>query len=495
MTLRPGEVPGHAIAVFPFLKTRDQISLGRLTFRSTDDIAGLDEKDAAHVREITDMLYVQDDRRVRSATYTLLPSLDLDKTEPCLTELERIQAVVAFCYSHPHPTFGKPLFSFEQASLAIFSPEPVSILLVRPEYHVTPTAPETELRQDEWDRVPGYYGLYNLRHPFWVAKNSRLYPPVPSIASNHAQDLAYDLSRAFDSPRYHLLPALLDEPTSTTAERVVRALGWFNRANALHGNDDSAILDLSVAFETLLALPKDAKTDRFVDAVSLLLGRVERLDTWAKQFYDARSDVAHEGETNRPHFTPQKEKGQVDGVPYQSHLTYGRQIFQLCVGAVLFGANLSKEAGIVEKFITNEERLQFIRKTLENETLSVKDRFNAIAETVTLIDNFRFVGETGPMIKTLTGAVQSAARKLLLCGDALHPALKEQTEGLANASQSDSYEALEALKNLKYLKIAVPSDPQSPEAITRRLADVVWHYTHMLYYWLTAQRNNEVGTG
>jgi Apea-like HEPN len=492
MTLRPGEVPGRAIAVFPFLKTRSPISLGNFTFRSIDDTVGLDAEDSAHVREIADMLFLQDDLRIQSAAYTILPALDLDKTEPCVRELGRIQAIVAFCYSHPHPTFGKPFLAFEHSSLAILSPEPVSIFLVRPEHHVTATGSNTKLDQDEWHRVAGYYGRYNFRHPFWVAKNSRLYPPVPNIGLNHSQDLAYDLGNCFESPRYRLLPALLSEPVSTTEERVLTAVSWFNRANVVHGDDDNAIIDLSIAFETLLGLPKDAKTDRFVDAVSLILGRVERLDSWAEQFYNARSDVAHEGKTERLHFAPQKQKGQTESALYQSHLIYGRQIFQLCVGAVLFGASLSKEAGIADKFVTNEERLQFICKTLEDQSLPVADRFSAIAETVTLIDNFRFVGETGLLIKTLVGAVQSACKNLLLCADTLDPALKERVGNLADAPRSyDSYEALAALRNLDELKVAVPSDPLSPEAITRRLADVVWHYTYMHYYWLTEQRNNK----
>jgi len=372
MTLRPGEMPGRGIAVLPFLKTTDQITLGRFTFRSTDDTTGLDTEDAAHVQEIADMLYLQDDLRIRSAAYTMLPAVDLDKQEPAVSELERIQALVAFCYSHPHPTFGIPFLAFEQASLAIFSPEPVSIFMVRPEHHVKPTRPQAKLDQDEFHRVAGYYGRYNFRHPFWVMKNSRVYPPVPSIGLNHSQDLAHDLGSCFQTRRYHLLPSLLIQPTNATADRVLRALRWFNRANMVHVDNDNAILDLSVAFETLLGLPRDTKTDRFVDAVSMLLGRVERLDTWAEQFYGARSDVAHEGETNRPHFAPQKQKGQTEAAPYQSHLVYGRQIFQLCVGTVLFGASLSKDTGIAEKFITNEERLQLICRTLEDDTRRVR---------------------------------------------------------------------------------------------------------------------------
>src|ERR1700729_2566020 len=168
MTLRPGEVAGRAIAVFPFLKTTDPITLGAFTFRSTDDTTGLDAEDAAHVREIADMLYLQDDIRIRSAAYAILPAIDLDKDEGDLTlaQLERIQAVVAFCYSHPHPSFGEPFFSFEQASLVIFSPEPVSIFMVRPEHDVVAMGTQEPPKEDDWHRVPGYYGRYNFRHPF-----------------------------------------------------------------------------------------------------------------------------------------------------------------------------------------------------------------------------------------------------------------------------------------------------------------------------------------
>ena len=41
MTLRPGETPGHGIAVLPFLKTSEAVRLGNFTFRSTDDTTDL----------------------------------------------------------------------------------------------------------------------------------------------------------------------------------------------------------------------------------------------------------------------------------------------------------------------------------------------------------------------------------------------------------------------------------------------------------------------
>jgi hypothetical protein len=94
MTLRPGEVPGRAIAVFPFLKTTGRIQLGSFSFRSTDDTSELEQDDAANVREIADMLFLKDDLRVRSASYAMMPPLDLDKIDQGVLELERVQAII-----------------------------------------------------------------------------------------------------------------------------------------------------------------------------------------------------------------------------------------------------------------------------------------------------------------------------------------------------------------------------------------------------------------
>lgn len=68
MTLRPGEAPGRGIAIFPFLKTSQQVRLGSSTFKSTDDTTGLSDEDAAHVREVAQMLFLKDDLRIRSVS-------------------------------------------------------------------------------------------------------------------------------------------------------------------------------------------------------------------------------------------------------------------------------------------------------------------------------------------------------------------------------------------------------------------------------------------
>jgi hypothetical protein len=478
MMLRPGETPGRAIAVFPFLKTSEPIRLGSFTFRSTDDVSGLEPDDAAHVRDVADMLFLQDDLRIRSASYALLPVLDLGKSDcAVLKELECLQAVVGYCYSAPHSTMGKPFFNFEQSSLVVFSPEPVSIFLVRPEHLVMPACDAEPLPQDEWHRVSGYQGRYNFRHPFWAAKGSRVYPPVPHVGLNISQDLAPNLLQAFtEAPKHYLLPQLLSPGASEAADRVLTAINWYNRANSASEEDDVALIHLAVAFETLLGLPREAKTERFVDAISLLLGRIERLNLWAEQFYDARSDVAHEGRTKRLHFVPVRQKGSSGGPRYQSLLAYGRQIFQLCVGALMFGAHLAEQAGMRAKLVTNQERFELVCKTLNDDALAPAERFAAIDDAVALIDQFRFVGEEGLRLDTMAGAVQRGAKTFLLCGDVPDPVLKERIEGIATAPRTDDFfEVLSAIQALHDLKTVPLGEPRSPQWIIRRLADIVWH--------------------
>jgi len=497
VTLRPGEVPGRACAVFPFLKTTDAIRLGAFTFRSTDDTSDLEREDAKHVHEIADMLFLKDDLRVRSASYATLPPLVLDKTDTGVRELERIQAIVAYCYSGPRHAFGDIFFHSEHASLAIFSPQPVATSLVRPDRHVVPAGDLTPFEADEWHRVPGYEGLYNFRNSFWVAKGSRLYPTVPDISLNDSQDLAWDLDRVFrEEPQHHLLPTLIQDPLSENAKRAMTAIRWYNRANSLLADDSESILSLAVAFEALLGLPRDAKTERFIDAVSLLLGRVPRLDSWAVQFYAARSDVAHEGTTERLRLMPTVQKSSETGPKYQSLVSYGRQIFQLCVGSVLFGSHIARRSELPDKLMTNQERFELICKIMNDTSISPTGRFTSIDGIVATVGDYRFIAETGLSIGTMLGALQVAAKNLLECSPLLDPAFKAQVSDLAVSKRSkDDYEILAALEAWHKVMPKGPLEPRSPEGIMRRLTEIVWEYSLMRYFGMKKEREGKSRKG
>jgi hypothetical protein len=187
---------------------------------------------------------------------------------------------------------------------------------------------------------------------------------------------------------------------------------------------------------------------------------------------------------------PNQQKNQADRLLYNSLLAYGRQIFQLCVGAVLFGEHLGAHARLRDKLVTNRERFELICKTFDDEKVAPADRFAAIKETVALISEFRFVRELNLPIAPMIGAVQRAAKNLLVCTASLDPVFKERLTKVVDANPTrDYYEVLDALQALNDLKTPEPADPHSPQAITGRLAAVVWDYTFMHYFWLKEQQH------
>jgi Putative transposase of IS4/5 family (DUF4096) len=66
----------YSFAVFPFLKTRGAVSIGHLTSRSTDTTDDLSAEQATCMNEIASMLFLQDNLRIRSASYAVVPFID-----------------------------------------------------------------------------------------------------------------------------------------------------------------------------------------------------------------------------------------------------------------------------------------------------------------------------------------------------------------------------------------------------------------------------------
>jgi len=304
----------YSFAVFPFLKTRDKVTIGGVSFRSTDDVDGLSLVQAACVREISEMLFLQDNLRIKSASYAVIPFVDLSHSPVDVQHLTKVQAVIAYCYALPRHEFGDLFLSSEHASIAILTPCKVPASLVRPDFHVDMIDSESNLEADKHDQVEGYAGLYNFKHHFWVAKGSRLYGPKPQLTLNHSQDLSFDLACLADGRiDYRLLRKLLEKPETSSSLRIFTALRWFNEANNEANDQPAAIVNLSIAFEALLSLPIDEKTDRLTDAISLLLGRIPRLAIWARQFYDARSRIVHEGHARQLRFVATDSQKKSEG--------------------------------------------------------------------------------------------------------------------------------------------------------------------------------------
>jgi hypothetical protein len=185
------------------------------------------------------------------------------------------------------------------------------------------------------------------------------------------------------------------------------------------------MLSMSTAEYKRLIATESSKTDRLVDAISLLLGRTERLGEWAQQFYDARSRVAHEGEVRDQYFYPGGTgKRQASGI-FGSLMLYGRQIFQLCLSTLLVGIDLAERANLRERFVSNNERFQKLCELLQSKVGTAGERLLGLAPTVRALEHYRFVGsviDPGPQLT----AARLASLTLADCNESL-------PEGLASA--------------------------------------------------------------
>lgn len=487
----------NTFVVFPFLKTSAPVVIGGITFRSTEDTGTLTNDQAEHVRHIADMLFLQDDLRIRSASYAIVPFIELDRTTSDLDHLANVQAIVAYCYAAPHEVFGDPFLSAEHASLALFNPQNVSIFLISPEHHVYSIGADSQRKADDRHEVSGYSGLYNFRDHFWVSSGSRLYGPRRHLTLNISQDLSADLGqRLSDRPDYDLLPRLLTTPATATSERILTAVKWFNAANSGATDDASAIVNLAIAFETLLSLPEtEKKTERLTDAISLLLGRLPRLDVWARQFYQTRSEIVHEGRARQLRFVATASKKGWDGPLYHPLLSDGHQVFQLCVASLLVGARLAERAGLEDKLVTNQERFERICRTLTDQSATAADRLRQCVATVAAIDRYRFVWESGLKIETMLAASRMAAQALIALDSRITVGLRERLDRFAAVkTTADHYEQLDALRELQEVLPNVESQPELdlPQGAVLRLIEVVWGYTFMHYYWVKQRREAPV---
>lgn len=444
----------YSVVVFPFLKTSRPVRLGSLVFRSTDDLDGLPDDQAASVEEIADMLFALGNQRIEVASYAISDRIDLDSrgTPARLEEFGDIEAVVAYLYASPRHEFNNLFLTPENASIVLLTPNRVAEDLLRLRFNVVNVDEPADLEADSIGFVDGYDGAIGLRHHFWVAPGSRVYGTTPHPVLNISQDLALDVERSWTRADYRLLFELLMDRyrEADLRNRVFTAVRWFNRANSEHREEAESFICLAVALETLLRLPRDAKKTRFVDAIALLLGHVPRLEDWATQFYKARSRAVHEGNVGEVAFITQSTLSkQKETITYQSLLAYAREVFQLCLGTVLTGASLSSRADLEAKLITNSERFATVCRTLNDDSLSLVARLKRLDSLACEIARYQYVPDSGRAKAAMLDACRAAAKIVIDSGAEIAEGLRDAIGAMANAPRTDNHlKQLEALRTL-----------------------------------------------
>jgi len=484
------ESNGFSIIVFPYLKTSNSFNLGHIQFHSSDNVEGLKDEELKSLNEISEMMFLQNDLKIKSFTYACIPKIDFYSSHNVLEILFNIQSFIGYLYSNPRHETSNLFLSFEHASLVIFSRDEIFKCLISPNINTVDCRSVINIEDETTEKVSGYEGMFNFSLFFWVSKGSRVYGPLPHMTLNISQDLSSDINSVENNkPDCSLLKQALNKP-SNFSQRVFRAVSWYNLACKMSSGELASIVNLSIAFESLLELPKEQKTSRFIDSISLLLGRTPRLDSWATQFYNARSNIVHQGKVQQSRFIVNEKRNNQSGQPYQSLLTYGREIFQMCLGTVLFGGNISNNSNLEEKFISNQERFEKLCKELSYKGISAKNKLEFAFPLILSIDNYKFVPENQLKYETMLSSAKLVCQTFLECAQDLSTSLEVVIQGFINAKGSDdSFFKFEALSELttKLRDAGLNLQITSNNAFSK-LIEIVWGYVFTHYFWLKGKR-------
>lgn len=492
----------YIFAFFPYLKTSRPVYYRGLVIRSSDDRTGLPSDAVQHLENLRSMFFLRDNLRIQKMSYAFHASEDETSTIGFVQRLAEFQTLVCFIYSTPHPAFVDPFLRYEHSSLYFLQPKRISKYLILNDHNVE-ILPEAEcLEIDEREEVEGYEGRLNNRSYFWVAKGSRIFPPTVSLWLNISQNLHADLNYRLKQSHRH--QSVLEyftarEESSTLDERILTAITWYNRSIEIDIDEEVALVNLAIAFESLLDLESGEKvTARFKEAVGLLVGGVPRLDSWLIQFYNARSKVIHEGKSQNLMFVAAddpKKCPDASELTYRSLVSYGRQIFRVCVATILTGASLAEQLRLSSLLVTNQQRLERICRALSKGERTAAERIAATNQDVRDVETYKFVSEKGLKIDQLIGTAKLMVQQFLDLSPDEPSDLIEQMRDFAEVDSEDQYRALSLLKEIRDgFKVVGASQPFSPadiRSIVASLIDSVWHYTFMYYFHLERKRREE----
>ena len=208
----------------------------------------------------------------------------------------------------------------------------------------------------------------------------------------------------------------------------------FRLAPCTANGDAEALVHLAIALESLLRVrPGEGLTERFKDA-GRLPDRYRDSTCWLEQFYTARSKAVHEGVPHdlmfyaADHETVKKRgKDKEQLIAHRPLIEYGRRIFRLGMTSMFSAATNVQMMGLAKLFVHNQERLESIRKKLDDKEKSepATNRLHAVQGLISELCQF----ESQRMQPDVAfNRVLGTARQLLRTFKESKPTLSESAE-------------------------------------------------------------------
>lgn len=208
-----------------------------------------------------------------------------------------------------------------------------------------------------------YQGQANLNQEIWVSPKHQRFP-LPGwdvdLQLVHTSQLE-DLEQIRECFYVHRMPEQREA-------EVLLALEWYNQSFQKYSirNIAGHLMDIAIAFETLLQLPQHGKTVAFKKQIKEDLGLQNEplMDVWAGNFYkNVRSATVHSGKPEVLLFRhPEAQR------PHLSFLWSAQRIFRECVAVKTGLSRNIPNHRLIDELTSNEVHLNNLRKagSIEN---------------------------------------------------------------------------------------------------------------------------------
>lgn len=147
-------------------------------------------------------------------------------------------------------------------------------------------------------------------------------------------------------------------------DRLIRALGWFNRSFKLDLEVDNLerFISVAIAFEALFNSPAESIQASLTANITALLGETQEMTHWVKDFYDKRSRIVHGREKPTILY---KGKGTTEY--HLDHLYYARKVFTRCVKAIFTAREQVYTKDLHSELISNERRIKEVLASMKTQ--------------------------------------------------------------------------------------------------------------------------------
>jgi hypothetical protein len=391
--------------ILPYAVLSRPLTIRGITFRSSEDLAGVEDAAATHLKTLFKLFFLRDTLRFKRMAYHYCPDEEPSKRTAFLRKLWESSICLKYICTNPSPPRSPaPTFAglsdypaTEVASVYVFAPCNLTTshyLPLNPQENVEYVGSEPESSYHKI--LHGYSGwMLGRGNPFSIGPSGRIYPPGFALESHLIFRYGINIGSCFDALTHGSKWAIRgfmesqSDGLTDLEKRILKAMDWYNQSCEQGIHPFRSLVFLAIAFEALLNLKWEQRnTERFKDVVMTLLGSVDRLNTWLDQFFDARGAIVHTGEAEHVFYYPPDDRAQSHKKALKTEtpislLTHqGRMIFHLCLDAILSSSVTAHEANLSSQFTHDEERINSIKGMLDRKDGDLAQRIISTRQVV-----------------------------------------------------------------------------------------------------------------